>query len=101
MSSDQRPVLRLRWFSGSVLLLIRGVLLWVIIPLGTIWWVVGLPTWRKRRIALGQLLGWADWNLMVAIERSLLRPFVRKPPSWIPLTDMSTVTHRVRSVDPV
>ncbi len=99
MTSTQQPTLRFPLFSGLVLLLLRGLLLWIIVPLGLVCWLLGLPWWRKRRVALRQLLGWADLNLIAAIHRGLLRPLVRRPSPWVPFDEIPTVTHRVRLID--
>ena len=88
------------FFSGFVLLTVRGVLLWVVLPLGCAAWVLVAPWLHKRGIKFGQFLGWIDINLIVLVQRSLLRPFYRKPaPLWVPATEMSGVEHRVGMVD--
>ena len=87
-------------FSGLVLLTVRGVLLWVVLPLGCVAWVLVTP-WRHRRgVKFGQFLGWIDINLIVLVQRSLLRPFYRKAAlPWVPATEMSGVEHRVGMID--
>ena len=66
------------FFSGFVLLTVRGVLLWVVLPLGCAAWVLVTPWLHKRGIKFGQFLGWIDINLIVLVQRSLLRPFTAK-----------------------
>ena len=88
------------FFSGFVLLTVRGVLLWVVLPLGCAAWVLVAPWLHKRGIKFGQFLGWIDINLIVLVQRSLLRPFYRKAtPPWVPATEMSGVKHRVGMID--
>lgn len=74
----QTPELRLPIVSGLILLCFRGVLLWTVIPVGILCWSVGWPLWRRQRVGLGQLLGWADLNLDALLYRSVVLPFVRR-----------------------
>ncbi len=88
------------FFSGFLLLTVRGLLLWVVLPLGCVAGVLVAPWLHKRGIKFGQFLGWIDINLIVLVQRSLLRPFYRKvPPPWVPATEMSGVKHRVGMID--
>ena len=88
------------FFSGFLLLTVRGVLLWVVLPLGCAAWVLVAPWLHRRGIKFGQFLGWIDINLVVLVQRSLLRPFYRKAaPPWVPATEMSGVKHRVGMID--
>jgi predicted tellurium resistance membrane protein TerC len=86
---------------GLAALLIRGVLLWLVVPLATLWWLVARAAGRTRGIPLGQFLGWIDLNLIAGIQRTIMRPFVRSPVDWVPASDMRQVTHRLRVTDPV
>jgi hypothetical protein len=94
------PAMRWPWLSGLVLLAVRGVLLWVLVPFAAIWWVAGWPLWHRRGVRLGQLIGWCDLNLIAAIQRSMLRPFTRSPAPWAPLKALPAVVHRVNLSDP-
>lgn len=94
----QRP--RLPVISGLILLSVRGVLLWIVIPISMLIWILGWPVWRRKAVGLGQLLGWADLNLVCCIHHSVLRPFVRNPIRWTPLAEMPQVTHRIGLIDP-
>jgi hypothetical protein len=49
--------------AGVTLLLLRGVLLWLVIPVATCLWIIVRTVGRHRRLKLGQFLGWADLNL--------------------------------------
>lgn len=85
--------------AGLALLVIRGLLLWVVVPLAVASWLVGWPFWRRNGSSLGNLLGWADLNLIASIERSVLRPFVRKPLSWVTVNDIPNVDHEISFTD--
>jgi len=91
---------RLSAAAGLLLLLIRGVLLWLTIPLSVLAWPFMWPVLRRRRVNLGQFLGWVDLNLVASIERSILRPLIRAPFAWTSTLEMSNVTHRIALTDP-
>jgi hypothetical protein len=80
-----------------LLLSARGLLLWILIPLGIAAWVLGSPWFLLKHISLGQFLGWLDLNLCVALQRGPLRPFVAKPRAdWIHGSKMDQTEHRIR-----
>ena len=84
--------------TGFLLLCIRGVLLWIVVPVGVLLWV----PWRlfsRKRSGLGRFLGWLDLNLIAAIEHTILRPFVSKPLPWTPTREIPAVSHRLRIID--
>ncbi len=84
--------------AGVALLVLRGILLWVVVPLAALAWLVSF-NWL-RGVSAGQFLGWIDLNLIAFLSRSILRPLFRAPPPWIPVSQMSRVTHRLRWIDP-
>ena len=85
---------------GLALLTLRGILLWVVIPLAFLAWLLLLPWLHSRRVTVGQFLGWVDNNLIVALERSVLRPLFRSPPQrWIPAHEIERVNHRIGKLD--
>lgn len=88
-------------FLASMLLLtVHGVLLWVVIPMGCVAWVLGAPWLHKRRIKIGQFLGWIDINLIALIQHSLLRPFYRNVAlPWLSARKISKVVHRLGLMD--
>jgi len=86
---------------GVPILLARGLLLWLVVPVTFALWLVGLRHWRRRGVGLGKLLGWADLNLIAGLQRSVFRPVVRQPLDWTPLAGAPGVTHRIRISDPV
>jgi hypothetical protein len=86
--------------AGVLLLIIRGVLLWLVIPVGTLIWIVSLQGFGPNKLGLGAFLGWIDNNLVFALERGPLRPLFPEPTVlWIPASERSRVTHRVRGMD--
>jgi hypothetical protein len=82
-----------------LLLLIRGVALWIVIPVTVLVWLVAGARLRRRAITLAQFLGWVDLNLVALIERSVLRPFVSVPMPWSSAKEIPTVTHRISLLD--
>jgi hypothetical protein len=83
--------------AGIVLLLVRGILLWIAVPLGTIAWLVTLARIRRP---LGQFLGWVDANLIALLERTILRPLFPSPTQeWVAARDMRGVSHRIGALD--
>jgi hypothetical protein len=87
--------------SGLMLLILRGILLWIVIPLATLAWLPAGYSLHRRGVSLGQFLGWVDLNLVACLERSILRPLFRAPLPWVPARSMAEVTHRVTWLDPM
>lgn len=86
--------------AGFILLAVRGLLLWIAVPLGFVAWVV-LALWLlPRGIRLGQFLGWVDLNLVATLERTVLRALFRHPLSWVSVRDIGKVRHRIGMLDP-
>lgn len=83
-----------------LLLIVRGLLLWIVVPIGFVAWGVSLPWQLKRKVALGQFLGWLDSNMLIIIERSILRPFFEAPTHrWVPTKGRAEVQHRIGALD--
>jgi hypothetical protein len=89
-----------RFIGGLVLLTVRGLLLWVLVPLGVLVWPFVVVLSRKRRVRLGQFLGWLDLNLTSALQRTVVRPFFDAPIPWTPFDEVAGLTHRIRLLDP-
>ena len=88
------------FLAGILLLTVRGVLLWVVLPIGCLAWVLGAPWLHKRGIKIGQFLGWIDINLIALIQHSLLRPFYRNAAlPWLSAREISGVVHRAGLMD--
>lgn len=88
------------FLAGFSLLLIRGVLLWVVVPLGVVFWLLLWPYLRFKRVRLGQLLGWIDLNLVAFIERTILRRLLPDRVPWTPARALPSISHRIRPLDP-
>lgn len=87
--------------SGGILTLAtRSLLLWLVVPLAAIIWIFINDALRRRSITFGQYLGWVDVNLIAALQRTVYRPLIRWPLSYVPARDMHTVTHRIQASDP-
>jgi hypothetical protein len=86
--------------AGVALLLVRGVLLWIVVPPAFVCWLVLAIPLRRRGVTLGKFLGWVDLNLVAFLGRTILRPIVRTPLPWVPAGEMAEVEHRLRSTDP-
>ena len=65
--------------AGVAVLLVRGVLLWVVVPLAVASWLLLAIVLRRRGVTLGKFLGWVDLNLVAFLGRTILRPIVRAP----------------------
>jgi hypothetical protein len=88
------------FIAGLLLLLVRGVLLWVVIPIAICAWPFVYPRLRKKGVGFGQFLGWVDLNLMASLSQTVLRPLFRAPVEWVAWREMPEVTHRVAWNDP-
>jgi hypothetical protein len=83
--------------AGFLLVLLRGILLWLLIPLGTVAWVLTLPFSRR---GLGNFLGWLDYNMIALLQRTVFRVGYPEPSCrWVHFRDLSTVKHRIRFGD--
>lgn len=83
---------------GLLLLTARGLLLWLVIPVATLGWLVSQLA--SNREPLGQVLGWADLNLIASLQRVLPGFLVASRQPFVPWRDVRTVTHRIRILDP-
>ena len=101
MNVVERSNVRLPISVALILLGIRGVLLWLVVPLSLIAWPCLWPILRRHNIRLAQFLGWVDLNLISAIEHSILRPLIRVPFPWSSARELPTVTHRIGITAPV
>lgn len=82
-----------------VLVCVRSVLLWFVVPLAFVTWLVGL-FWLWGKVPLRAFVRWADWNVGVALCRSILRPLMRDPlPNWAPLRSARALQNRVKFME--
>jgi hypothetical protein len=94
-SGDDGLRKNLSGIAALALLFARGILLWLVIPLGSAVWVLVI-SWG-RRVTLGEFLGWLDLNLVAALQRSLLVLLIQRPTvEFQPLRNMAGTVHRVR-----
>jgi hypothetical protein len=82
------------------LLLVRGALLWIVVPVTALGWAVSFAWLWGSGITLAKALGWSDLNLIAAIQRTSLRPWFRRRQAWVPVGDIPTVEHRLSWLDP-
>ena len=87
--------------AGLATLILRGFLLWIVVPLATVAWLLVGFRLRRRGSTFGQYLGWIDVNLIAFLQRTILRPITRSPLSWVPVKQISEVSHRLRASDPL
>lgn len=86
---------------GLAVLMVRGVLVWIVVPAAALAWILIGFRLRRRGVGFSQYLGWVDVNLIALLQRTVLRPLVRSPLAHVPAREMPTVAHRLRAVDPV
>ena len=84
--------------AGFILLLVRGVALWLVVPLS----VVSYPVVRVfgSRATLVQMMGWADLNLIASLQRAFPRRAFPNRASFVRWRAMNSVTHRISLLDP-
>jgi hypothetical protein len=75
------------------LLFLRSIVLLFLIPACLISWPIVLGVTGKD-ITLGQWMGWADWNIVAAMQRGLL-PLIPEPLRWLPWGEIARTSHRV------
>lgn len=76
------------------ILFLRGLLLWVVVPLAALSWIALGPL---TTASLGACVGWFDLNLVVLLQRIVFLPSTREPPlAWVSLSKMKTTEHRFR-----
>ena len=82
------------------LLVVRGLLLWILVPMGFVLWLLVFG-WSAR-VGLGAFLGWLDLNLAAALQRVMLRPINGQLPlprvEFVPMRLVQSVSHRVHLV---
>lgn len=78
-----------------LLLVCRGLLLWLLIPVTFVVWLTWLGP--HYRVGLGATLGWADWNMVVMLSRLLIPREARGPAlaRLVPARDIRGTLHRI------
>ncbi|TIH37078.1 hypothetical protein D4765_08625 [Subtercola vilae] len=88
-------------FGMLCLLCIRGLALWVIIPTTFVVWLLACYWFVRRGASMGRFFGWVDFNFMVFITLTILRPFSEGAlPVRVPFHRIRSVTHRMSLMDP-
>lgn len=83
-------------FAWVLLLTLRGLLLWIVIPLGALAWLVSVA-WTRRSLAV--FLRWSDINLIALLESTILRPIFPQPVRWFTLKEVADLRHRIGTFD--
>jgi hypothetical protein len=86
--------------SGFSMLVIRGILLWIVVPLAIVIWLPLWPLLRAHKVTIGRFLGWVDLNLVALIEHTVLRLLLSDPLPWTSARALPNVTHRIGIFDP-
>jgi len=83
---------------GLLLLVCRGLLLWIVVPLSVLAWPVAALL--SRGVTLGKWLGWVDLNLVSLLQRTIFRRFFSDPVPRVPFAEIQSVRHRIGWTDP-
>jgi len=97
--TDERPGPRMSIWAGFLLLLVRGFLLCLVLPVGLILWLPVTILGGRPRIRLGQFLGWIDYSMIAAFQRTFFRAFTQHPLEWVPARRIREVKHRISLLD--
>ena len=80
-------------FVQLLTLVLRGILLWIVVPIAVTSWVF-VAWWTKA--SLGACIGWFSLNLMAFLQHILLRPITRGPRApWVGLRGMQSTEQRI------
>jgi len=83
-----------------MLLTVRGFLLWLVIPFGTLAWGVSLQALRTPAVSLGAYLGWIDNNIaFLLVNGPFSLSFPHSPVRWVASKDRAAVKHRIGFTD--
>lgn len=75
--------------------LLRGLIIWILVPLEALVWTFGCYWFLKQRVGLGRFLGWMDANLWVLLLGISFATVDGEQLKEIPYRDIQTVTHRL------
>jgi hypothetical protein len=83
--------------AGLLVLLSRGVLLWLVVPIAFITWLFALSWRRTARATLGECVGWFDVNLVAFLQTFVFSPLIPEPLAhYLPWSEMRGLLHRTR-----
>lgn len=78
-----------------LLIFIRGVALWLLVPLAFLFWTLAFLWIFRYSRSLPQFVSWVDFNFGVALLRGPLRPLVPEQHlDWLPLSRIRELTAR-------
>jgi len=84
---------------GLLAFLIRGVLLWLVVPVAALVWLFVGHSLRRRGVVFWQYVGWVDLYLIWFLQNTVLRPLYRRTLARPRVRDIPTTNHRVRYLD--
>lgn len=85
-----------------LLLFIRGLALWLLIPIAFVFWIVAFIWLARYTKSLPQFISWVDYNFVVSLERGPLRLLIPQPFSeWLPLRRIGELKARTNLNDMV
>jgi hypothetical protein len=87
-------------FGAVGFLVVRGMLLWLVVPAGACVWLVLAVPLRRRSVGMGAFVGWCDLNLIALLHRVGLRPHTAERRPWVHPRELPEIDHRVRFLDP-
>lgn len=79
--------------------MICGLLLWLVIPVSTVGWLLAFLSLHRRRVTLGQFLGWVDLNLAALPDPKRLAAAVPRSAIVGAGSLVAQVIHRVDLLD--
>lgn len=95
--NSEPPRAALSPLAGLLVLLARGILLWLVVFVAFVVWLFVL-SWRiPARATLGECVGWFDWNLLAFLQTFVFSSLIREPLArYLPWSEMWGLLHRAR-----
>lgn len=83
-----------------ILAIVRGLALYLLIPLAFVFWIVAFLWIFRYSKSLPQFITWVDYNFCVSLIRGPLRPLIPEPRAeLLPLRRIKEMTDRTKLVD--
>lgn len=83
-----------------VVLIVRGLALYLLIPLAFIFWVLAFFWISKYSKSPSQFVTWVDYNFTVSLIRGPFRALIPEPRAeWLPLRRIKEMTARTKFYD--
>ena len=83
-----------------VLVIVRGLALYLLIPLAFVFWIVAFLWIVRYSKSLPQFVTWVDYNFTVSLIRGPLRLLIPEPRAeWLPLRRIKEMTARTKLYD--